>query len=385
MKRIVVFLLPLALLGGLAWGNADIIRHDPSSGVILPAGPTPVRVERESLDIEFQPFERPDRPPAVRAIKVRAQYWLHNPTAKPLELQIGFPVPGNMGVVEPPVWLDGRLGEWRLLSYEELIKPLQPALARAMRRWADRHPVAMRLAKELGTLGRLGLPGAELKQRNQALMQALNAELIKAGAASPSGRASYLLRESQYAARNPQDWTTLRAAILATGQEHLLPEGRWHVERTLLDPATGRPTQPPWADEDTRPISMLVFPLRLQPNGRHHLKVIYRQGSGEGPEGPIYHFAYILRTTRAWADFGPIEITATAPPALVFRSLPALRYVGMSHGLKVYQGTIVQPKRNLQVALARPQEPAATGRHRVVRKHHGPLIPHPSRGGPPSQ
>jgi hypothetical protein len=356
MKRTVlllVFLAALTLPGGLAWGDGEEIQqYDPNTGVILPARPSPAQVERESLEIEFQPVEVNSA--VIRMVKVRAQYWLRNPTDKPLKLEIGFPAPGGaMQLVETPVRLDGRPVDWRLLHYEEMFKPLQPSLIRAMQRWADRHPRAVRLAEQIRELDSQRLPYPEREERKNAPRQQLQTELIKAGAPSPNPDAYMWLHASREAPRAYRDLWELRRALLATGQRRLLPEERWYVDHTMLDPATGKQLPPGDGQKSLGSVSMLIFPLHLQPKGHHSLEVIYQQDPSQDREdGRLCHFGYILRTVRRWASFGPIETTIKAPARLVFHSLPALRYVGMSHGLKVYQGVILQPRRNLQVVLA---------------------------------
>jgi len=348
MNRIVFFLLALAVLVGLAWGDGEEIRHDPNTGVILPAGRTPAAVERERLEVEFR--SHPEYPASVGTVKVRAQYWLRNPTDKPLELHIGFPAPGGaIELVEPPVRLDGQLGEWRLLSYDDLLKPMQPSLIRAMQRWADRHPEALRLAKLLR--GPAHSNAQERRSLEVALRNALRAGPAARGAPPTfSPDVHSWLWPSREAPQRYRNMWTLRNAILVTGQRPLLPEGRWYVDHTVLDPATGRAVAP--RDGTGGVFSMLTFPLRLRANGPHHLQVAYRQSPSKDPEGALWRFSYVLRTVRSWASFGPIETSIKAPAGLVFRSLPALRYAGMSQGLKVYRGVISQPQRNLQVVLA---------------------------------
>ncbi len=362
MKRIALALVALALLAPAARGDGDVIRYDPATGVILPAEPSAAVVERETLTVEFQPTERPpdgdrDRPPGVDAVEVHAQYWLRNPSGKALKLKIGFPAPGGaVEVAEPPVRLDGQPTEWRLISPDELLKPMQPHLVLAMQRWADRHPRVVRLAGERRALYRRGVPWEERQRRTEALWPELRAELLKAGVSAPSRDSYQCLWPSAEASRAYKNLWLLRRALIASGQGNLLPEARWYVDTTVLDPATGGRVPSPRNSDHSRRMSMLVFPLALAPEAEHRLEVVYRQSPSQTEEyGTSYYFEYVLRTVRNWASFGPIETTIRAPAGLVFRSLPGLRYAGMSRGLKVYQGTIRDPQRNLQVVLADPE------------------------------
>jgi hypothetical protein len=351
MRRIVFVLFWLIAVGRLAWGDGEPVLYDPNAGVILPAEPTQAQVERERLEVEFLPVE--SAPNAVRSVKVRAQYWLRNPTDKPLKLQIGFPVPSNaVQLMEPPVRLDGQQLEWRLLEYEELLKPLRPALVRAVKRWAKQHPRAAQLAGEIRELERRRTPYREREERLKTLRQQLRSELAKAGGATRRLRSDWLYSSVAPPAPDESIWR-LRSALLLTGQRQLLPEGRWHVDQTVLDPATGKQVWPREGYEDEGTVRMLIFPLNLKPNGRHHLKVAYQQLPSRDyyEEEALYHFGYILKTVGAWASFGPIECAVKAPAGLIFRSLPRLAYAGMSGGLKAYRGVIVAPRRNLQVVL----------------------------------
>jgi len=168
---------------------------------------------------------------------------------------------------------------------------------------------------------------------------------------TPSREAYNWLFPSAEAPRAYQNTWNLRNALLVTGQRRLLPEGRWYVDQTVLDPATGRQVWPRPEYGYDRSVTMLIFPLHLQPDSRHHLKVTYQQLPSKHDDESVYHFGYILRTVRGWASFGPIECTVKVPAGLIFRSLPRLAYAGMSGGMKAYQGVIVAPRRNLQVVL----------------------------------
>jgi hypothetical protein len=71
MRRILLVSVAFLLVAGAACANGEAIRYDPSSGVILPARRTAVAVERERLDIEFQPSRTEKN--YVRTVQVRAQ------------------------------------------------------------------------------------------------------------------------------------------------------------------------------------------------------------------------------------------------------------------------------------------------------------------------
>jgi hypothetical protein len=373
MKRIVLAAIILVALRSLVWGNGEEIRYDPHTGVILPAGPTPAAVERETLTIEFQPSAAPQE---VGMVKVLAQYRLHNPADEPLKLKIGFPMPGSaVRLAQPPVRLDGRLIDWRFLEYDELLKPLRSALIESLHRWATQHPRAMDLANQLAQLWRGDQP-VERRQRERAVWEQLKTELTRAGVPEPDRRMDYWrssLEADAFGVKQPtpgaamkrglppkhkmrrnrrlDDWE-LRRAVIAIGQRHLLPEGRWYVDTTVVDAASGREV-PQRSGDDMAGFSMLVFPLELQPKSSHRLEVVYRQSpSWDYGEDHVCRFDYILKTVRSWASFGPIETVVKAPSGLVFRSLPALRYAGMQGNLKVYRAVIEQPARNLKVTLA---------------------------------
>ena len=375
MKRLLLVPVVLAALCALVWADGEeIVRYHPNTGAILPAQRTPAQVERETLDVEFQPY-RYEHAIGISTVKVRAEYWLVNPTPKPLKLKIGFPAPGGaLELKQTPVLMDGRPVNWRLYDYDELLKPMRPTMIRALQQWADRHPRAVQLAEEMRQLelqsrrdthpGRkdqtverrpydFAPPRGVDKVRWAELAAKLRTELRKAGQQSPPGGAYTLIYSGKEVVPPDErnDVWVLKSAILATGQRSILPEGRWYVDDTVLDPATGRPTSDPAGT-----LSMLVFPLELEPNGRHRLEVVYQQTPSEqhdwADQGRVWHFNYILRTTRAWDSFGPIETTIKAPEELAFRSLPRLRCVGTTGGMKTYRGVIGQPARNLQVALA---------------------------------
>ena len=354
--------LVIAACVGVAWGNSDVFRYDPKTGAILPGKPTLARVEREKLTIEFVPQE--NYPETLSRADVHAEYVIANPTGKPLHLDIGFPISGAAPMLyETPVMLDGKPIEWRLVGYEELIRPLMPSLVKAVRTWQKRHPTAVELAAQMRSLQRQQLPPGERRGREEALWQQLRAELVKAGVEAPSRSAVDALRPSigeEYGISReawPQDMWEIRGALRETGQRGLLPEGRWQVSETMVDPATGRETRPAYADSYSPAVSMLTFSIHLDANSTHTLAVRYRQGPGGNEEWPSehsYQFQYVLRTTGGWASFGPMDVTVKAPAGLVLRSLPKLRYVGPSGRQKVYQATLRDPKRNLELALATP-------------------------------
>ena len=358
--RALLAVLMIAACVGVAWGNGDTIRYDPKSGVILPGEPTPARIEREALTIEFVPQD--DYPLNVSRVEVHAEYAIANPTDKPLDLGIGFPITGSSPrLYETPVTLDGKPIEWRLVSYDELIRPLEPELLRAVRRWQKRHPKAMDLAAELQPLEGRQVP-REQAARREELRRQFRAELARAGAPAPGGETPWWLRPSVGEDNDPalNIWD-LRGAIHATGQRGLLPEGRWNVSETMVDPATGRESRPPlftsYPGSYSPGVWMLTFSTHLDASSSHTLAVRYREAPGDNEDWNTegaYQLQYILRTTGGWADFGPIDVTVKAPPGLVFRSLPKLRYVGPSGRQKVYQATLRDPKRNLELALATP-------------------------------
>jgi hypothetical protein len=358
--RSLAVLAVVLFAAGLAWGNGDVIRYEPKTGVILPGGPTAARVERETLTIEFVAQE--DHPEIIRRADVRAEYAIVNPTDRPLELDIGFPISGvDPRLVETPVMLDGRPLEWRLVGYDELIRPLMPSLVKALRAWEKGHPKAMELAAQMRSLQEQQLPRGERLKREESLWQQLREELLKAGVEAPSRSAPGALRPTvgqDYGPPEeawPQDVWEIRGALRETGQRGLLPEGRWWVSETMVDPATGREIRPPYADSYSPAVSMLTFSIHLDANSTHTLAVRYRQapsGNEEWSSETAYQFQYVLDTNGGWASFGPIDVTVTAPSGLVLRSLPKLRYVGPSKRQKVYQATLRDPGRNLQIALA---------------------------------
>ena len=347
-----VSLLACLVLAAPAYPNGDPVYYNPNTGVIDPGEPTPAQVERERLDIEFQPSPGQEvRGDDVRFTRVRAEYWITNPTDQPLDVKIGFPVPDKaVDLVEAPVRLDGQPIEWRLLDYEQMLRPLQPGLIEAMRRWAGRHS---RLVELAGWLRQTDEAGSSKHAEQEALTGQFQAECKKAGLPVGPIDLHWTLYSSREAAREYKSLDTLRKALLVTGQRKLLPEGRWQVDETVLSPTTGRPVVPEYPAPYESALSLLTFSLHLEPNGHHRLLVKYTQQSGvDYGEGVEYDFNYIIKTVSGWASFGPIEATIKAPPGLVFRSLPSLPYLGMSHGLRTYSGTIAKPDRNLQIVLA---------------------------------
>jgi hypothetical protein len=257
--------------------------------------------------------------------------------------------------------LDGRPLEWRLVEYDELIRPLMPSLVKAMRAWQKRHPRAMELAAQMRSLQEQQLPRGERREQEEALWQQLRAELVKAGVEAPSRSAVGALRSDigEDLGKPHEAWAQdvgeIRGALRETGQRGLLPEGRWYVSETMVDPATGRETRPAYADSYSPSVSMVTFSIHLDANSTHTLAVRYRQAPGGNEEWSSessYQFQYVLRTTGGWASFGPIDVTVKAPSGLVLRSLPTLRHVGPSKRQKVYQATFSDPERNLQIALA---------------------------------
>jgi len=360
--RALLAVLVIAACVGVAWGNSDVFRYDPKTGAILPGKPTLARVEREKLTIEFVPQQ--NYPETLSRADVHAEYVIANPTGKPLHLDIGFPISGAAPMLyETPVMLDGKPIEWRLVGYEELIRPLMPSLVKAVRTWQKRHPKAMEMAAQMRSLQEQQLPRGERLKREEALWQQLRAELVKAGVEAPSRSAAEALRPSigeEYGRSReawPQDMWEIRGALRETGQRGLLPEGRWRVSETMVEPATGRETRPAYADSYSPGVSMLTFSIHLDANSTHILAVRYRQGPGGNEEWSSessYQFQYILRTSGGWASFGPIDATVKAPSGLVLRSLPKLRYAGPSKRQKVYQATFRDPERNLLIALATP-------------------------------
>jgi hypothetical protein len=360
--RALLAVLALAVCGGVALANGEVFRYDPKTGVILPGKPTAARVERETLTIEFVPQE--GHLETLRRAEVSAEYVIANPSAKPLALDIGFPISGaGPTLTETPVMLDGNPVGWRLVEYEELIRPLAPSLVRAVRAWQRRHPRAMELAARMRSLGQQELPRGERVKQEEELWRELRAELVKAGVEAPSRNAADALRPTvgeEYGkpqeARSQDVWA-LRKALRETGQRELLPEGRWDISETMVDPGTGRDTRPVYADSYSPTVTILTFSLHLDAGGRHTLAVRYRQGPWGNEEwgwpDQAYQFQYVLRTTRGWAAFGPIDVTVKAPSPLVLRSLPKLRFVGASGEEKVYQATLRHPSRNLQIVLAK--------------------------------
>ncbi len=390
--RVMCCVVVLVLVGGLAWGNGDPVIYNRNTGVILPAAPTAAKVEREKLEIQFAPYEPPVptdmRYVSLDLVKVRAQYWIVNPTDKSLKLDIGFPVPGGEGVVlrESPVRLDGKLVDWQLHDYNALFRPLRGRLHRAVKEWRAQHPGAVKAAQEFfvararqnrnankdtrrallearrrffGEMARAGVQGQSpnsLEEASYAIADdGGNASWKQVGQHIPKKSRGVPVKQASHRSAPVMDDWILRAAILATGQRRLLPEGHWQMDTTTLDPATGRLVEPS-AWQEGQNLTLLTFPLHLQPRGRHQLTVIYRQrpnaDSTERYNGQAYHFNYVLRTIRGWASFGPIDVTVTAPSGLALRSLPRLVPAGKKGNVTRYRAVLNNPRQNLQIALA---------------------------------
>jgi hypothetical protein len=353
--RIVLALLALVFFSGLAQANGEVIeRYDPDTGVVLPGKPTAARIDSEKLTVEFVPDD--DRPTQIRRVDVEAEYRISNPTDTPLNLDIGFPLPGGGAFGEfigPPVRLDGKPIDWRLISYEELLKPLKPTLVRAMRRWTKRHPEAVKLVAEMDSLQQQSW-SKDRREREEALRTQLRAEMSKAGGSWHESDPIGVLR-SDVGERfgTSQDLWELERAIRLTGQRNLLPEGRWHIDPEFLDPATGREV---WGREGVLSgwsVALLTFSIQVRPRGTHELRIRYRQTPSHGEEydDPSCRFRYILETAGGWASFGPIDVTVNAPSALVLRSLPKLQESDARGRTKTYRATLRDPGRNLQVVL----------------------------------
>ncbi len=136
-KFAVLALLTLGIvpLSHIGWCNGETFLEvrDPRTGVVLPLQRTPVRVEREQLEITLERYDIPgDLREVALDYHVRATYWLHNPTDKEQVLKVAFPIPGGVFLRRSPVRLDDQLVDWERLDTTEFLELHRPQIQKVL-------------------------------------------------------------------------------------------------------------------------------------------------------------------------------------------------------------------------------------------------------------
>jgi len=412
-----VFTVVPCLLG-LSWANGEAwetVLRDSNTGVLVPTRRTPVRIEREQLQItlldnRWRSYYNPKEP---YGFQVRATYYLHNPTSQPQRLTVAFPIPYPALFTETPVLLDGRPLEWRYFDPYEVFRWHRNELAAHLERWLNKHPNLRATLVRAYEWWRANPSRRQTDaQRRDALPASIEADLPaytfpkeavsqrllrRALDEIASKRSSYAktantenyenyddFRNGDYLdwlwtvylfAQKEHDFITESAInfLLSTGYTPSLAK-QWEISHKFLEPSSKSLHAPPgraseWVTPASWEVSVLMFEFSLAPHSRAQLTVRYahpvgihysRSALGEvyqshhhyGYAEPIWHFTYVLKVRPTWAYFGPVEVTFRIPESLRLRASPRLGFAGREAGWRIYHATLQPYRQNLYAVVA---------------------------------
>jgi len=374
-------LLLVALSQSFGWcdGESFTVLRDPRTGVVLPLKRAPVGVERQRLDVVLVARDESEgvRREVAFEYRVVSTYWLFNPTKEEQVLKVAFPIPNRVVLREPPVWLDGTMVEWQLLDATDFLELHRPEMRRVFTKMLEKHktlrtvlqkalkewtPPRSKAASEAMSQPELPLTPKQLETFRDRLERELKLSPYEL---QPFWEA-YLDVKGK---RQCSIWLLFEIAYKYAGYRPKLLQD-WAVFDWFLAPVTGKLIKwkpepksdwmPEW--EEHFRLNILTFEVRLKPNTRHTLTVRYQQPAGaawyegayEGFRVQGLHFTYVLKVRPSWAFFGPIDVSVRVPEYMRLRTVPTLRFIGVSKGHRVYAGKLQPYRYNLYAVAGTP-------------------------------
>ena len=405
-------------LSGLLWANGEAwetVLRDPNTGVLVPTRRTPVRIEREQLQItlldnRWHSYYNLKEP---YGFQVQATYYLHNPTSQPQRLAVAFPIPYPALFTETPVLLDGRPLEWRYFDPFDVFRWHRKELAAHFEKWLSQRPNlratferayrwwrASRPRNKANPLRREMLPDYFDDNRSiyvfpkeavsqQQLERALREISSARATRSVTGDSEYT-NEAYDRAYLSDLWTTY---LLAKGEHDFIAESipeilsllgytpslikQWEIGHKFLEPMSNSLHTPErleaddWVIPEPWEVSVLMFEFSIAPNTRAELTVRYAHPVGiryprsaidpelnrnhqYGDEyvAPFWHFTYVLKVRPTWAYFGPIDVTFRIPESMRLRASPRLAFAKREAGWRIYRATLQPYRQNLYAVVA---------------------------------
>ena len=368
-------------LSTVAHANMGRLDTDPSiDGQILPRQETTIEVAWETLDIRFAHAyfrSKPDysfRGVAPRAF-VKAQYQLHNPADRRIDLALAFPViagdlrrdagsgppipqlGGSPKGVSFAVSVNGKAIRFEAVTCEALMGDEVPKWRDAILAWMKSDSFIADLLQKGQTTGqdRTALREYLSKRKGFTPRQATDLDNHLLAGRKPSlpgkwddGYVCYLFHCLHPGARTR----------IATAFE------KWRADFRYIDPHSGALYDAAGrlgfgsGHRLERKISFATFRVTLGPREKARLQVEYDHLINANHERslrqnrPEYQFQYILRTAGLWSKFGPIAIRVAVPEHLKAAFSRPLEYDGLRDGFMVFKARVGKPQANLLVGLS---------------------------------
>lgn len=402
---------------GLLWANGeswDTVLRDSNTGVLVPTRRTPVRVEREELQItlldnQWRSYYNLREPYGFR---VQATYYLHNPTSQPQRLAVAFPIPYPALFTETPVVLDDRPLEWRYFDPYDVFRWHRKELAEHLNKWLGKRPHlraaidqaytwwrADRSRSRTSTYRFVKQPAHYEDDRPIYAFpkEAVSKQQLRRAIDELSGRqtSQATIDDAEYGSGSGRSWyldQLWTIYLFAQGEHELVSESairflsfigytpslakQWAISHNFLEPLSSSLHAPYkgefdwWITPEPWEVSVLMFEFSLAPNTRAQLTVRYAHPvgiqylrSGIDPElhtnhrydiaEPFWHFTYVLKIRPTWAYFGPIDVTFRIPESMRLRASPRLAFARRDEaGWRIYRATLQPYRQNLYAVVA---------------------------------